>query len=368
MRNSVCAFLLLLLCSVTTIAQVINTATMDTVETTTIGHVGIGGYVDSYYGYNFNKPTDGVNPYFVSSARHNELTINLAYVDIRYRSKYMRARFVPGFGTYMDANYSNEPGSLKNMVEANVGVLISEKKKIWLDAGVLGSPYTNESAISKDHLMYTRSFAPEYVPYYITGVKVSVPLSQKVNAYFYVINGWQVIQDNNTGKSLGTQLEFRPSKTMLFNWDTYIGDERSATNPGFRTRYFSDVYWIYNSGKRWMATSCFYAGVQERDGTSSATWWQINFIGRYAFTEDISLSARIEHFSDPSGVIISPITGVSGFKTTSYGLCANFQLHKQALFRLEARQFVSQDNVYVDENSNPATGSTLLVGSLTAWF
>src|SRR5204863_8695350 len=86
-------------------AQVINTATMDTVETTIIGHVGLGGYVDTYYLYNFNKPQDGTNPYFVSSARHNELTINLAYVDVRYRSKYMRVRFVPGFGTYMDANY-----------------------------------------------------------------------------------------------------------------------------------------------------------------------------------------------------------------------------------------------------------------------
>ena len=141
--KKIAPFLFLLFLSTLSAAQVINTATMDTVETTVIGHVGIGGYVDSYYGYNFNRPADGTNPYFVSSARHNELTINLAYVDVRYRSSYMRARFVPGFGTYMDANYKNEPGSLKNMVEANVGVLISQKRKIWIDVGVLGSPYTN---------------------------------------------------------------------------------------------------------------------------------------------------------------------------------------------------------------------------------
>ncbi len=364
--------IVVLLCFVLTMewvhAQVINTATMDTVETTVIGHVGLGGYVDSYYGYNFNKPADGYNPYFVSSARHNELAINLAYVDVRYRSKYMRVRFVPGFGTYMDANYATEPGSLKNMVEANVGVLISEKKKIWLDAGVLGSPYTNESAISKDHLMYTRSFAPEYVPYYITGAKLSVPLSGKVNAYLYLINGWQVIQDNNAGKSVGTQLEYRPNSTMLFNWDTYIGDERSTNHPDYRMRYFSDFYWIYRPGNRWMATSCVYVGLQDREGLSSASWWQANFIARYSFTDVVSVSARLEHFHDPSGVIASPVTGTSSFRTTSYGVCANFQLHKMAMFRLEARQFISQDNVYVDRNSNPTTSSTLLVGSLTAWF
>ena len=368
MRCRIILFILFLSFSLGGRAQVINTATMDTVETTMIGHVGLGGYVDAYYGYNFGQPANGKTPYLVSSAQDNELTINLAYVDVRYRSKYMRVRFVPGFGTYMDANYKREPGSLKNMLEANVGVLISERRKIWIDAGVLGSPYTNESAISKDHLMYTRSLAPEYVPYYITGVKLSVPISEKVNTYLYLINGWQVIQDNNSGKSIGTQVEYRPNKIMLFNWDTYIGDERSSLNPEFRTRYFSDVYWIYKSGKKWSATSCFYAGVQARDGLSSASWWQANFIGNYAFTENFSLSGRIEYFSDPSGVIVSPITGVSGFETAGYGACANFQLHKLAMFRLEVRKFVSNDNLFEAKDGTSTSNSTILMGSLTAWF
>ena len=361
--------LFIVVCSVGYVhGQVVNTATMDTLETTKIGHVGLGGYVDTYYGYNFNQPSSGYNPYFVSSARHNELSVNLAYVDVRYRSQYMRVRFVPGFGTYMDANYAHEPGSLKNMVEANIGLLLFEKKKIWIDAGVLGSPYTNESAISKDHLMYTRSFAPENVPYYITGIKLTVPLSEKVNAYAYLINGWQVIQDNNTAKSVGTQLEFRPNKTMLLNWNTYTGDERSADHPDYRLRFFNDFYWIWNSGNRWSATSCFYYGVQQRSTSPTAAWWQVNFIARYAFTNIVSLSARIEHFDDPSGIIVHTVTGATRFRTTSYGLCANVQFHKMALFRLEYRQFTSLDNVYQDKNSNPTGSSALLVGSLTAWF
>lgn len=349
-------------------AQVVNTTMMDTLETTVIGHVGLGGYVDTYYGYNLNEPSTGSNSYFVSSSRHNELTVNLAYVDVRYRSHYMRVRFVPGFGTYMDANYKNEPGSITNLLEANVGVLLLEKKKIWLDAGVLGSPYTNESAISKDHLMYTRSFAPENVPYYISGVKLTVPLSQKFNAYFYLMNGWQVIQDNNSGKSVGTQLEFRPNNQMLLNWNTYMGDERSDLNPNFRMRYFTDFYWIYKSGKRWSATSCTYVGLQERIGATTGMWWQANFIARYDISSLFSLSGRVEYFHDPEGVVVNPLTAASGFRTMSYGMCANFQFHKLALFRLEARQFTSKDNVYLDEYGSSTNKSTLLIGSITAWF
>jgi hypothetical protein len=341
---------------------------MDTLETTIIGQVGLGGYVDSYYGYNLSEPSNGSSPYLVSSARHNSIMVNLAYVDVRYKSTYMRVRFVPGFGSYMDDNYANEPGSLKNMLEANVGVLVVPSKKIWVDVGVLGSPYTSESAISKDQLMYTRSLSAEQAPYYLAGAKVTVPLSEKLNAYLFLINGWQVIQDNNASKSLGTQLEYRPSKEMLFNWSTYIGDERSAANPDFRMRYFSDFYWIYKSGRRWSATSSFYMGAQDRSGTSTATWWQANLIGKYAFSEKFSISGRIEHYNDPSSVIVSSVTAMPGFKTTSFGFCGDVQLHKSALFRLEARQFVSDDNQYLDKNSSPSKQSTLLIASLTAWF
>ena len=368
MRKALPWYFLCMIISESASAQVINTATMDTTVATVIGHVSIGGYVDSYYGYNFSKPADGVNPYFVSMARHNELTINLAYVDVRYRSTYMRARFAPGFGTYMDANYKNEPGSLKNMVEANVGVLLSPRRKIWIDVGVLGSPFTNESAISKHHLMYTRSFAPENVPYYVTGAKLSVPLSSKWNTYFYVINGWQVIQDNNAGKSIVTQLEYRPNTTMLFNWNTYLGDERSSLHPDFRIRYFNDFYWIYKPAGRFSATSDFYFGFQQRNGASTTSWWQANFIGNYAFTNIISLSGRLEHFNDTGDVHVASITGVPGFRSSSYGACVNFKLHRVALFRIEARRFFSVDNVYKDEYQNPTNHSTLLIGSLTAWF
>ena len=349
-------------------AQIINTATIDTLETTVIGHLAVSGYVDTYYGYYFDQPPSGTFNYFVTSNRHDELNIELAYVDFRYRATNLRARFVPGFGSYINSNYVNEPSSLKNIIEANVGVRLSGKRNIWVDVGVFGSPYTNESYISKDHLMYTRSFAPENVPYYLSGVKVSVPLSKKWAAYFYLLNGWQVIQSDNKRKAIGTQVEFRPNDKMLFNWDTYVGDSRSAQSPNFRVRYFTDLYWISKISEKFDATSCVYIGWQERAGASSSTWWQANFIGRYHFSELISLSGRIEYFSDPENVFHKTITGFNGFSSYSTGLCLNYKVNHNALLRLEGRQFFSADPVYQDEKLNPQQSSSLIIGSLTAWF
>lgn len=86
-------------------------------------------------------------------ARHNELNINLAYISVKHSSPRIRAKFVPCFGSYINANYALEQGTLRNVVEGNIGIKLFKNREIWLDVGVLGSPYTNESAISKDHLI-----------------------------------------------------------------------------------------------------------------------------------------------------------------------------------------------------------------------
>lgn len=347
--------------------QVVNTATMDTLETTMLGHVGFGAYVDTYYAYNFLKPAENQTPYLVSSARHNEVSINLAYIDVRYRSQRVRARFVPGFGTYVNANYVQEPGSLKNIIEGYVGVKIFPKKDIWLDMGVLGSPYTNESAVSKDHLMYSRSFAPEYVPYYLSGLKVSIPLGQQLNVFLYLLNGWQVIEDNNNAKALGTQLEYRPSKKLLINWNTYTGSERSLLNPTFKTRYFSDLFFIYQVHPHFLMTACIYGGIQEKDNNTSSTWWQGNINGRYQLSDKVSISGRAEYFDDADNVVIGN-DFLLPFSAGSAGLCLNIKIGDNALFRLEQRSFFSKEFLFENNEQDFFKSYNLIISSLTAWF
>jgi hypothetical protein len=348
------------------LAQIVNTATMDTSSLAFKGKVTVEGYIDAYYAYDFNNPAGKDQPYFVSMARDREMNINLAYVDLKYTSSRVRARFVPGFGTYVNSNYAKEKGTLRNIIEGSVGIKLSKTKGFWIDAGIFGSPYTNESAISKDHLTYTRSLAPEYVPYYLTGVKLTMPVTNKWNAYLYVLNGWQQIEDENNKLSLGTQLEYRPNDHLLFNWDTYIGDERSAGDTLTAPRYFTDLYFIYNKG-RWSATSCFYVGVQRQSQNANATWWQGNFIARYNLTEKLSVTGRIERFSDPRSVQVVPITLVKGFAVNSSSLGLNYKVADNLLVRLEGRTFFSEKEMFI-RNGAPVKNSNTITGNITIWF
>ncbi len=359
--------LLLIVFYVISFSQVSNTGVMDTTDGEHIGKISVGGYVDAYYGYNFNQPNANSTPYFVSMNRHNEMNINLAFIDLRYNTERVRARIVPGFGTYINSNYAAEPGALKNIVEASAGLRLSKRKNVWLDYGIIGSPYTNESAISKDHLVYTRSFSAENVPYYLSGAKLSVTLSQKINLYLYLINGWQQIIDQNQYKSFGSQLEIRPNNKNLINWNTYIGDERSAAHPLYRNRYFTDLYWIFESGKKFSSTACAYIGLQQKIGQESI-WWSANYSARYSFTHKFSLSGRVEYFTDPNNTMISSIISSNQFSSYSGTVGVNYKIGDHALLRLENRIFYSEKDNYFDQNFNAVKMMNVAMSNITVWF
>jgi hypothetical protein len=186
-----------------------------------------------------------------------------------------------------------------------------------------------------------------------------------------LINGWQQIQDQNKGKAIGTQVEFRPDQKNLINWNTYLGDERSALQPNDRLRAFSDLYWIHDSGGKWDFTSCVYGGFQNNlteRYNAAAFWWQANFIARYALSDQVSLSGRMEYFSDPNALQISPLTGKAGFKSFSNGLCLNFSPTSNLMFRMEGRYFYSPLEVFSDSNQQPTDSKLWVVTNVTFSF
>lgn len=365
MRYLSLTFFLLLLAPAMATAQLVHiNPGGDTSRT-----LSLEGYADVYFGFDFNQPDEAVRPYFVSYSRHNEFNINLAYLSLKYSSPRARATLTPGFGTYMNANYNAERVTLRNIVEANIGVKPWANKNIWLDAGVLPSPYTNETAVAYDQIMYTRSFAPEYVPYYITGARLSLPLHQKLNLYLYLLNGWQVIEDVNSPLAFGSQLEYRPDGHWLINWNTYIGNEESKMNPRLRTRYFSDVYATYSSS-RWTLATCIYGGIQELNDPEKKKgyWGQGNIAAKYALNAQQAVNARIEYFSDADGIMIQSVTGQDHFGTTSASLGFQQNIGGNVQFRLEGRYFRSNKEHYYDGDGQPTDQSLLLIGGLVARF
>jgi len=335
------------------------------------GKLSLEGYVDVYYSYAVSHPKGGTRPYFVSYSRDNEINVNLAYISLKYTSDRVRATFTPGYGTYMDANYASERQTLQNILEANVGIKIFKDKDVWLDAGVITSPYTNENAYSFDQVTYTRSVGAENTPYYLTGAKLTVPLNTKWTAYLYVLNGWQVIQSQHDPLDFGSQLEFKPNSQWDINWNTYVGNETSTAHPGYKGRYFTDLYATYTLSTQWTFTADAYVGWQRRDEDSllrTRQWWNANLSAKYTFLPGNSFSARLEYFDDPYEVLVSPVTPVSGFKLASASLGYNLAITDEVLFRLEGRYFGSALDIYPLRNGTNTNKDAWFTAGITARF
>ncbi len=334
-------------------AQITNTAFIDSVGGEKVGKLSISGWMDAYYakssnGYWNQTAVPPVVPNLVSSSVFNAVDINLAYLDFRYSTDRLKIRMVPAFGSYMDKNYTGN-NSLRQLMEASLGFKPFYKKDIWIEAGLIGSPFTNENPVSRDQLIYSRSLAAEYSPYYLTGAKVTAPLSSKLKGSFYVLNGWQTIYEEiHLPPAMATQLEFTINKNNLINWNVYLQDRGNAN------RFFSDIYWIGTANK-WKFSSCVYVGNDEpkvkttippvsffqRDGF----WCNANFSTSYNFTEKSSICARVEYFQDLNKNIYGKIFGTSvGFNKKLYNQL--FWRTECKLWLTESRNTLSRSNVF----------------------
>ncbi|WP_375378183.1 outer membrane beta-barrel protein [Hymenobacter cellulosilyticus] len=224
-------FVAALLLSSTVRAQTLAVPdSVEAVETPTLLPAGLRvyGFADAYYGYDFTGKSQQRPGFLYSHNRANEFALNNAVLGVRYEEARVRGAFALHTGTYVEANYANEPPVLRNIYEAYAGFRPTAKS--WLDLGVFSSHIGFESAISKDNWTLTRSLMAENSPYYETGARFTYEFSPKLTATALVLNGWQQIRDVNRAKSLGTQLQWKPTDKLLLNSSTYYGnDQRPGT-------------------------------------------------------------------------------------------------------------------------------------------
>jgi hypothetical protein len=330
----------------------------------------VNGYLETYYVYDFNKPENNTRPGFVYSFnRHNEVNLNLGFVRGSYTTDNVRANLALMAGTYPNANLAAEPGVLKNIFEANAGVKLSSSKNLWVDAGIFASHIGFESAIGKDCWNLTRSILADNTPYYESGVKISYTTD---NGKWFLsglwLNGWQRIQrvDGNSAPSFGTQITFKPSASVTLNSSTFIGTDKPDS--ARLMRYFHNFYGIFQVSDKVGVIVGFDYGVEEKDPetTSTNSWMSPVVIVKFTVNDKVAVALRGEYYEDEHGIIIATGTP-NGFKTTGISANLDYMISPNVMWRIEARNFTSKDEVFVKEN-NTTKNNTFVSTSLALSF
>lgn len=371
----------LLLASWSAVAVPVLAQSTDSTKTnsSTTNGLTLSGYVEAYYVYDFTAPkTAQERPAFLYNFKRNrEATINLALLKAAYSTSRVRANLALQAGTYAQYNYAAEQELMKHVYEANVGVKLSTKRDLWLDAGVFSSHIGWESAISKDCWTLTRSLAAENSPYYLAGAKLTYNSPNgKWTLLGSVLNGWQRIAKlpGYSGPSFSTQVQYRPSSTVLLNWSTFLGADRPDSLK--QTRFFNNFYAILNLSPKLGLTLGFDVGADrkpvintqsgQRAGTGAYVWYTPVVIARWATSSRTYLAGRVEYYSDPNGVIIATGTP-NGFQTWGYSLNYDYAILPNALFRIEGKVYSSKDPLF-DTGSSLSRTNTSLTTSLAVSF
>ncbi|TNE53980.1 MAG: porin [Bacteroidetes bacterium] len=307
------------------------------------------GFADVYYAFDFNQPSGNQRQNFLfNHNRHNQFSLNLGLMKLALEHPKYRTNLAFQAGTYANDNYAAENGSFKQVFEANLGLSLSRKNKLWLDAGIFPSHIGFESAISAENPTLTRSLVAESSPYFLTGAKMTYQPSDHWEMAALLVNGWQRIRrlEENSLLSYGTQLRYSPGSNTTLNWSTFIGtDDPDSTR---RMRYFSHIYGQFQLA-RCVLIAGFDVGFQQKSKSSTSynSWYGPVLIGQMNWNEHWKTAVRAEYYVDESGVII-PTGSLHGFQTSGISVNVDYLPQSNIMFRLEGRWFNSKDAVFAN--------------------
>jgi hypothetical protein len=328
-----------------------------------------GGFVDAYYAWDFGEPPtldrsfDGGVPFTTQPTRHNEFNVNLAFVEAKLEGSRVHGRFAAQMGTSVQSNYSGEPtvgvfsGPLLSRLiqEAYAGARVAEN--VWIDGGVFFSHMGMESWISRDNPTYTRSLVAEYSPYYSSGVRGIWQATPKLTAHLHVVNGWQNISENNTGKGAGIRVDYAPTATTALSYYNFFSNEA-----GNLLRIFNGVGGKLTSGA---VTFLGQVDVGNQEGNS---WYGFTAIGRFQVNPRGAVAVRLERYADEDGVIIATGPGNGPFEGNGASIGFDFAPIPRLLWRSEVRGFMNDSEIFPSPSGGPKDNSVFVVTSLGLTF
>jgi Putative beta-barrel porin-2, OmpL-like. bbp2 len=317
-------------------------------------------YADAYYGWNTDK-TSKIRKFDGMDMTRDEFRLNIAQLSLAYNSGGVRGIVTFHYGDYVKNNWLTEN---PNLQEANIGFKMA--KGLWIDAGYFLTHIGPEGML-KNNFINSFSLPSFYEPYYQSGVKVSYQFTDKFDASLHVLNGYNVIEDNNKNKSIGVQLNYQVNNFVKLTYNNIIGNEQPSPLPG-KTRILNNF--IVNYGcpcAKWDAILSGEFGSQEGSKLSDPTKIAYTYGGmlsvRYRFTKKFSATVRGDFYQDLDGVYSGLITNNSGLKGNGVTLGLEYKPIEEAYVRFQTRylRLGEEQKVFYD-NTNSRTDVNVSVG------
>jgi len=322
--------------------------------------IDVTGFVDVYYGYNFN----GVDPAFRTfDVQHNAFSLSLAEIAF---AKGVTPESRVGFRVDLDfgktadlvAAYEPEDNGVeiyKHIQQAYLSLLTG---KVTWDVGKFVTPIGAEVIESQDNWNYTRSILFGYaIPFYHTGVRATVAASDKLSLAGFVTNGW-----NNSSEMYGDfpcvalQATLKPSGSVTWIANYMVGQE-VAGDDGDNRNLFDTTLSVTATPKFSLMANLDYG--KEGD----VTWWGVAGYAKLQARPNWALVGRYEYIDDSDGGFM-----LLGTKAQSITVTSDHLIAGSLKARLEYRTDFADDAVFPDDSGSLKDSQTTLSVGLVYSF
>ncbi len=335
-----------------------------------LGGASFSGFVDTYYGYNFNQPKSQTNTLRSFDGPSNQFALNLIELNLDKPPDPTNSRLGYhlglGFGQAMNVVNSTDPAGLgfaQYLKEAYVSYLAPVGKGLQMDIGKFVTPHGAEVIETKDNFNYSRGLLFGYaIPYYHYGLRAKYSFNDKYSVTGFVVNGWNDIYDNNTGKTYGVTFGWNPTKKISIAEGYMAGPETAGTNAHWRQ--LSDTVVTYSPTGRLTTTLNFDYGRGDRvTGIPTPVFWTgIAGYVKYAFNDLYAVATRYEYYNDHDGFTTGTPQHLNEFTGTFQRTVAH-----HLITRLEFRRDFSNRPVFT-KGTTPVMGQNTMAAGLVYSF
>ncbi len=286
-----------------------------------LGPLSVTGFVDGYYGYNFEhphvnapsvlpgNPSTGLSGFRAFDSPYSQFMLNTAELIFDKPPDANNSRLgyhlSLWYGNGTNVVNSTDPAGLnfaQYLKEVYGSYLAPVGKGLEIDFGKFVTQHGAEVIESKDNWNYSRGLLFTYaIPFYHYGLRTKYVFNDKYQFSAYVVNGWNNQVDNNTGKTFGFQFAWNPNKKFSFVQYYMVGPEQTQNNSNIR-QLWDTVVTYSPTGKLSLMVNFDYGRGDRVTGLPNPVWWSggAGYL-RYQFNENYALSTRYEYYNDPFG-------------------------------------------------------------------
>ena len=306
--------------------------------------LAVNAFVSTAYEYNSNRPTTGATSYRVFDFSDNSFNLDVAEVVVQIAASKpndagFRVDFAAGNSIPQISKTQDQTVAQFDLQQAFASYIAPLGSGLRFDVGKFVTHMGYEVIEGYDGYNdnYSRSILFGYaIPFTHTGVKASYAFSSKVAGMVEVVNGWDLLRDNNRSKSVGAQLTLTPVAPLqvLLNW---IGGPELANDNHTNRNVFDLVAILKPTNTLTLGVNGDYGkenGTSLVNPGSDATWKGIAGYATLALTNKFSVALRGETFHDEDGVRL----GTGTRATLSEGtFTPTYKFTDHVLLRGEAR-------------------------------